>query len=115
MSGDEVTIEQRQYHIEEYKTLKHELAETFKESFQIVIFSVTANAAIFTFISTHTDVIRHGIFHAASLSPLFVSAVSYALYLLRRRSITRITRYLYKLESLFAANGFDGRGITRLT
>jgi hypothetical protein len=57
-----MTSEQRQYHLEEYKTLKHELAETFKEAFQIVVFSVTANAAVFTFISSHPDVVKGGRF-----------------------------------------------------
>jgi len=96
--------EQRQYHLEEYKTLKHELAEAFKEAFQIVIFSVTANAAIFTFVSGHAETERRSFYCLLSLLPIFVSLASYALYLLRRRSITRITRYLYKLEAVFAAD-----------
>jgi hypothetical protein len=48
---------------------------------------------------------KRGLFYLLSILPLFVSLVAYALYLLRRRSITRITRYLYKLESVFAADG----------
>jgi hypothetical protein len=101
---DAITSEQRQYHIEEYKTLKNELAEAFKEGFQIVVFSVTANAAVFTFISGHPEVAKGGLFYLVSSLPLFITLISYALFLLRRRSITRITRYLYEIETIFAAD-----------
>jgi hypothetical protein len=99
-----MTSEQRQYHLEEYKMLKHELAEAFKEAFQIVVFSVTANAAVFTFISSHPDVVKGGRFCLLSSLPISIIVISYALYLLRRRSIIRITSYLYKLEALPAAD-----------
>jgi hypothetical protein len=102
--SDIISAEQRQYHMEEYKALKNELAEAFKEGFQIVVFSVTANAAVFTFISGHPDVAKDGLFYLVSSLPLLLTLTSYSLYLLRRRSITRITRYLYKIEEVFAAD-----------
>jgi hypothetical protein len=64
--SDAITSEQRQYNIEEYKTLKNELAEAFKEGFQIVVFSVTANAAVFTFVSGHPEVAKGGLFYLVS-------------------------------------------------
>jgi hypothetical protein len=100
-----MTNEQRQYHLAEYKSLKSEIAEAFKESFQVVVFSVTANAAIVTFVTSHSDLVGHGSFRFVSVIPLFVAVVSYALYLLRRRSINRIAKYLYKLEAVFSAKG----------
>ena len=103
MNDMPMTNEQRQYHLEEYKCLKNEIAESFKESFQVVVFSVTANAAIIAFVSSHSDLAGHGAFRFLYAIPLFVAFVSYALYLLRRRSISRIAQYLYRLENAFAA------------
>lgn len=100
-----MTNEQRQYHIVEYKVLKGEIAEAFKKSFQVVLFSLTVNATIVTFVTSHSDLERRGSFRFVSVIPLFVAVVSYVLYLIRRRSINRITQYLYKLEEVFSAKG----------
>ena len=100
-----MTHEQRQFHLVEYKILKGEIAEAFKELFQVVLFSITVNAAIVAFVTSHGDIERRGSFRFVSVIPLFVAVVSYVLYLIRRRSINRITEYLYKLEEVFSAKG----------
>ena len=105
MNDITLTDEQRAYHLEEYKCLKQEIADAFKESFQVVVFSVTANAAIIAFIATHGDATTQGAFRLLSAIPLFVAGASYALYLMRRRTISRIAQYLFRIEDVFAAEG----------
>ena len=72
-----MTNDQRQFHLVEYKILKGEIAEAFKESFQVVLFSITVNAAIVTFVTSHSDLERRGSFRFVSVIPLFVAVVSY--------------------------------------
>jgi hypothetical protein len=91
------------YHISEYNLLRQELIQNFKDSYSSVTYAVLANAAIITWISSNLpqpSAIRELLIPAALL-PIFISLVAWSLYLLRRRSIQRISDYCEELEKRF--------------
>jgi hypothetical protein len=92
------------YHLAEYGLLRQELLQNFKDSYGSVTYAVLANSALVAWISSHINQsadIKELIFPASFL-PVFVSITAWVLYLLRRRSIQRISDYCMKLEERFA-------------
>ncbi len=103
IKGVNMTPEQFQYHLAEYTSLKDELAQTFQDAYQVVLISITANAAIISFLTTATfgDAF-YSILHLSQFLPLFLSLVGLFLFEMRRRSVKKITKYLYLIEEKLA-------------
>lgn len=93
---------QFQYHLAEYQALKNELAQTFRNAYQVVFVSVASNAAIVSFLSTSTNPKTSSAIGLAIYLPVFLAAVSLFLFEMRRRTVDKITSYLYVLEDLLA-------------
>lgn len=94
------------FHIAEYSMLRTELQQRFKQSQDLIFYSIIANGFIISWIATqkfneNTDIIKM----IAIFIPLFISIFVWIMYSRRVKRQNDIYHYLEKLEDYLSQEG----------
>lgn len=103
-----LTPAQLQFHLEEYKALRTEVAGNIRAQFDAYLYALVANGGIVTWLLTHRqDTLAFGLWgeRAAALVPLLVTALAYVWTIFYGRQVEIIGSYARRLEQRVGADG----------
>ncbi len=104
---------QLQFHLEEYKSLRAEIAANTKAAFDAYLYALVSNGGIAAWLLTHrADLTAFPplIQHVAAAVPLMVTLLALVLTMFHARNIALVAEYLQALEKRVAGSGLGWEG-----
>ncbi len=102
-----------QFHLEEYKSLRAEIAANIKAAFDAYLYALVSNGGIAAWLLTHkTDIASYGVLGRMTASglPLFVTVLALILTQFHIRNMGHAAAYLQRLENRIGAAGLGWEG-----
>lgn len=104
---------QLQFHLEEYKSLRAEIAANIKAGFDAYLYALVSNGAIIAWLLTHrADLMSYSLLvqRFAAIVPLMVTILAAILTGFHIRNMQRIAGYLTRLERRIGAADLGWEG-----
>jgi hypothetical protein len=104
----ELTPQQLQYHLEEYKALRAEVLAHEKSSVDVYLYAVVASGGIAAWLLTHrTELLLYGVYavKGAAVIPFFVAVMAFSWSRVFNSIIGNVARYGREVEQRLAAPG----------
>ena len=113
-----MTAAEFQFHLEEYKSLRAEIAANIKAGFDAYLYALVSSGGIIAWLIIHkTEIAEYGALGRAVAAglPLFVTVLAAIITRFHVRNMVRVASYLQKLERRVGAPGLGWEGFHRDT